>query len=175
MPTPTVRFATAADVSTILRFIKGLAAFEHEPDAVNATESDLLRDGFGPAPKFEVLIAEVETEPVGFALFFFTYSTWEGRPGLHLEDIFVVEHLRGQGVGMALMVRLAAIAVERDYGRLELSVLHWNPARQFYHALGMQHMEEWLPYRISGEALKALASRTTMSRVRSPLSRLREG
>ncbi len=160
MPPTTVRSATAADVGTILRFIKGLAAFEHEPDAVRATEADLLRDGFGPAPKFEVLIAEVEQEPVGFALFFPTYSTWEGRPGLHLEDIFVVEHLRGQGVGLALMVRLAEIAVERDYGRLELSVLHWNPARKFYHALGMQHLEEWLPYRISGEALKALASRT---------------
>lgn len=160
MPTITIRFATAADVGTILRFIKGLAAFEHEPDAVKATEADLLRDGFGPSPKFEVLIAEVEKEPVGFALFFPTYSTWEGRSGLHLEDIFVEEQVRGQGVGAALMVRLAAIAVERDYARLELSVLHWNPARQFYHALGMQHTNEWLPYRISGEALKALASRT---------------
>ena len=156
----TVRFATPADVGTILRFIKGLAAFEHEPDAVKTTEADLLRDGFGPVPKFEVLIAEVATEPVGFALFFPTYSTWEGRSGLHLEDIFVVEHMRGQGVGVALMVRLAAIVVERDYGRLELSVLHWNPARKFYHALGMHHLDEWLPYRISGEALKALAART---------------
>jgi GNAT superfamily N-acetyltransferase len=154
----TVRFATSADVSTILRFIKGLATFEHEPDAVKATENDLLRDGFGPAPKFEVLIAEVEKEPVGFALFFPTYSTWEGRSGLHLEDIFVVEQMRGQGVGLALMVRLAAIAIERDCARLELSVLHWNPAREFYHALGLRQMEEWLPYRISGEALKALAS-----------------
>ena len=156
-----VRFATSADTGTILRFIKGLAAFEHEPDAVKATESDLLRDGFGPTPKFEVLIAEVEKEPVGFALFFPTYSTWEGRPGLHLEDIFVVEHMRGQGVGLALMMRLAAIAIERDYARLELSVLHWNPAREFYHALGLRHMEEWLSYRISGEALKALAEKGT--------------
>jgi GNAT superfamily N-acetyltransferase len=155
-----VRFATSADIGPILRFIKGLAAFEHEPDAVKATESDLLRDGFGPAPKFEILIAEVEKEPVGFALFFPTYSTWEGRPGLHLEDIFVVEHMRGQGVGLALMVRLAAIAVERDCARLELSVLRWNPAREFYHALSLRHMEEWLPYRISGEALKALAAKT---------------
>lgn len=156
-----VRFATSADTGTILRFIKGLAAFEHEPDAVKATESDLLRDGFGPAPKFEVLIAEVEKEAVGFALFFPTYSTWEGRPGLHLEDIFVVEHLRGQGVGLALTMRLAAIAIERDCARLELSVLHWNPAREFYHALGLRHMEEWLSYRISGEALKALAEKGT--------------
>ena len=109
----TVRSATAADVGTILRFVKGLAAFEHEPDAVKATEADLLRDGFGPQPKFEVLIAEAEQEPVGFALFFPTYSTWEGRPGVHLEDIFVVEQMRGQGVGQALVTRLAAIAVER--------------------------------------------------------------
>lgn len=157
----TVRFATATDVGTILRFIKGLAAFEHEPDAVRTTETDLLRDGFGAQPKFEVLIAEVEKRPVGFALFFPTYSTWEGRPGLHLEDIFVVEQMRGQGVGVALMVRLAAIALERDYARLELSVLHWNPARNFYHALGMQYLEEWLPYRISGEVLKDLAEKGT--------------
>jgi GNAT superfamily N-acetyltransferase len=161
MMATTVRFATSADIGTILRFVKGLAAFEHEPDTVKATESDLLRDGFGPAPKFEVLIAEVEQAPVGFALFFPTYSTWEGRSGLHLEDIFVVEHMRGQGVGLALMVRLAAIAVERDCARLELSVLHWNPARNFYRALGMQHLEEWLTYRISGEALKDLAEKGT--------------
>ena len=157
----TVRSATSADVGTILRFVRGLAAFENLPGAVKATEADLLRDGFGTQPKFEVLIAEVENESVGFALFFPTYSTWEGRSGLHLEDIFVVEHMRGQGVGHALMTRLAAIAVERDYGRLELSVLHWNPARKFYHALGMWHLEEWLPYRISGEALKALAAKVT--------------
>jgi GNAT superfamily N-acetyltransferase len=157
----TIRSATPADVGTILRFVKGLAAFENLPGAVKATEADLLRDGFGAQPKFEVLIAEVENEPVGFALFFPTYSTWEGRPGLHLEDIFVVEHMRGQGVGYALMIRLAAIAVERDYGRLELSVLHWNPARKFYHALGMWHLEEWLPYRISGEALKVLVPKVT--------------
>jgi GNAT superfamily N-acetyltransferase len=159
MSSVTVRSAIPADVGTVLRFIKGLAEFEHEPDAVKATESDLLRDGFGPKPKFEVLIAEIEKEAVGFALFFPTYSTWEGRPGLHLEDIFVMEHMRGHGVGHALMARLAAIAVERDYARLELSVLHWNPARKFYHALGLQHLDEWLPYRISGEALRALAAK----------------
>jgi GNAT superfamily N-acetyltransferase len=160
MRTITVRSAIPADVGTVLRFIKGLAEFEHEPDAVKATESDLFRDGFGPKPKFEVLIAEIEKESVGFALFFPTYSTWEGRPGLYLEDLFVVEHMRGQGVGLALMVRLAAIAVERDCARLELSVLRWNPAREFYHALGLQHKDEWLPYRISGEALRALAAKT---------------
>ena len=154
-----IRPATPADVETILSFIKGLAAFEHEPDAVKATTADLLRDGFGAQPKFEVLIAERAEKPVGFALFFPTYSTWEGRMGLHLEDIFVLEEERGNGVGQQLLTRLAALAVERGCARVELAVLHWNPAREFYHRLGMSHMEEWLPYRIDGKALIALAAK----------------
>jgi GNAT superfamily N-acetyltransferase len=158
MPNLTIRSATPADIGTILTFIKGLAAFEREPEAVQATEADLLRDGFGEQPKFETLIAELDGQPVGFALFFPTYSTWEGRSGIHLEDIFVVEQVRGQGVGRRLMAALAAIAVARGCARLELSVLHWNPAREFYHHLGMKHLEEWLPYRVSGEALRALAA-----------------
>ena len=153
-----VRPATPADVETILGFIKGLAAFEREPDAVQATRDDLLRDGFGKQPKFEVLIAELDGEPVGFALFFPTYSTWEGRPGIYLEDLFVAEYARGQGLGRKLMAALAAIAVARGCRRLELSVLHWNPTREFYHHLGMAHMQEWLPYRLAGEALQALAA-----------------
>ena len=153
-----VRPATPADVETILGFIKGLAAFEKEPDAVKATLDDLRRDGFGKQPKFEVLIAELDGEPVGFALFFPTYSTWEGRPGIYLEDLFVTEHARGQGLGRKLMAALAAIAVARGCRRLELSVLHWNPTREFYHHLGMAHMQEWLPYRLAGEALQALAA-----------------
>ena len=154
----TIRPATPADVETILGFIKGLAAFEKEPDAVKATLDDLRRDGFGKQLKFEVLIAELEGEPVGFALFFPTYSTWEGRPGIYLEDLFVTEHARGQGLGRKLMAALAAIAVARGCRRLELSVLHWNPTREFYHHLGMAHMQEWLPYRLAGEALQALAA-----------------
>jgi GNAT superfamily N-acetyltransferase len=153
-----VRSASAADVETILTFIKGLAAFEKEPDAVKTTTADLLRDGFGANPKFEVLIAEQAGQPVGFALFFPTYSTWEGRPGIYLEDLFVVEEARKFGVGRKLMTALAALAVARGCARLELSVLHWNPARGFYHHLGMRHLEEWLPYRLSGEALRALAA-----------------
>jgi len=153
-----VRPATPADVETILAFIKGLAAFEHEPDAVKATADDLLRDGFGEHPKFEALMAEQNEQPVGFALFFPTYSTWEGRPGIHLEDIFVLEHVRGHGVGRKLIAALAALAVARGCARLELSVLHWNPAREFYHHLGMGHLQEWLPYRLSGEALRRLAA-----------------
>jgi GNAT superfamily N-acetyltransferase len=158
MPNLTIHPATPADVGTILTFIQGLAAFEREPDAVKTTTDDLLRDGFGEHPKFETLIAELDGQPVGFALFFPTYSTWEGRPGIHLEDIFVAEQVRGQGVGRKLMAALAAIAVARGCARLELSVLHWNPAREFYHHLGMKHLEEWLPYRLSGEALRALAA-----------------
>jgi GNAT superfamily N-acetyltransferase len=154
----TVRPATPADVETILAFIKGLAAFEHEPDAVKATVDDLRRDGFGEHPRFEALMAEQDEQPVGFALFFPTYSTWEGRPGIHLEDIFVLEHVRGHGVGRKLMAALAALAVARGCARLELSVLHWNPAREFYHHLGMGHLQEWLPYRLSGEALRRLAA-----------------
>jgi len=153
-----VRPATPADVETILRFIKGLAAFEKEPDAVRATLDDLRRDGFGKQPKFEVLIAELDGEPVGFALFFPTYSTWEGRPGIYLEDLFVAEHARGLGLGRKLMAALAALAVARGCRRLELSVLHWNPTREFYHHLGMAHLQEWLPYRLAGEALQALAA-----------------
>ena len=158
MRTVAVRPATPADVETILGFIKGLAAFEQEPDAVKTTPADLLRDGFGAQPKFEVLIAELDGEPAGFALFFPTYSTWEGRPGVHLEDLFVAAHARGQGLGRKLMATLAATAVSRGYARLELSVLHWNPAREFYHHLDMGHLQEWLPYRMNGEALHALAA-----------------
>ena len=155
----TTRPAIAADIDTILHFIKSLAAYEHEPDAVKTTPQDLLRDGFGAQPKFETLIAEMDGAPVGFALFFPTYSTWEGTAGIHLEDIFVEEAVRGQGVGEKLMQELAAIAVERGCARLELQVLDWNPAREFYHRLGMEHMREWLSYRVSGEALQKLANR----------------
>lgn len=153
-----IRPATPNDVGTILGFIKALAAFEREPDAVKATPEDLLRDGFGEQPKFETLIAERDGEPVGFALFFHTYSTWEGRSGLYLEDLFVMEHMRKYGVGRTLMAALAAIAVARGCARFELAVLDWNPAREFYHRIGMHHKHEWLPYRMSGATLQALAA-----------------
>lgn len=157
MPSITIRPATVADIDTILHFIKSLAAFEREPAAVKTTPEDLLRDGFGAQPKFETLIAEMGDTPVGFALFFPSYSTWEGRAGLHLEDIFVEESARRHGVGQQLMQTLAALAVERGYARLELQVLDWNPAREFYHRLGMEHLQEWLSYRVSGAALRKLA------------------
>ena len=103
------------------------------------------------------MIAELDGAPVGFALFFHTYSTWEGTAGIHLEDIFVEEAARRHGVGKRLMQRLAAIALERGCARLELQVLDWNPARDFYRRLGLEHMQEWLLYRVNGQALRALA------------------
>jgi len=154
----TIRAAAAEDVSTLLDLVRELALFENEPGAVVATEADLLRHGFGPERRFEALIALADGKPAGFALFFPNFSTWEGRPGLYLEDLFVSEWARKHGVGRRLMARLAAIAVERGWARFDLSVLHWNPARQFYHRIGMRHLEEWLPYRVDGAALRALAA-----------------
>jgi GNAT superfamily N-acetyltransferase len=152
-----IRAATAADAGTLLELVKALAAYEKKPDAVKATAADLLRDGFGPAPRFEALLAFVDGKPAGFALFFADYSTWEGRTGLFLEDLFVAEAARRRGVGRALLAELAGIVVARGWGRLNLNVLTWNPARAFYHAIGFEHMAEWTPYRIEGDALRRLA------------------
>ncbi|HXA72590.1 MAG TPA: GNAT family N-acetyltransferase [Stellaceae bacterium] len=153
----TLRFATAEDAGVLLALVRELAIFENAPDAVLATEADLRRHGFGPEPRFEALLAFVDGRAAGFALFFPNFSTWLGKPGLFLEDIFVSEWARKLGVGRRLMAKLAAIAVERGWGRLDFSVLHWNPARGFYHRLGIRHMEEWLPYRAEGDVLAALA------------------
>jgi GNAT superfamily N-acetyltransferase len=152
-----LRFATAEDAGILLALVRELAIYEKAPDAVLATEEDFRRHGFGPTPRFEALLAFVADRPAGFALFFANFSTWLGKPGLFLEDIFVSEWARKLGVGRRLMARLAAIAVQRGWGRLDFSVLHWNPARAFYHRLGVRHMEEWLPYRAEGEALLNLA------------------
>ena len=152
-----IRAATPEDVGTLLAFVRALAAFEQMPDAVGASEADLLRDGFGPAPRFEARLALLDGKPCGFSVFFTSYSTWEGRPGLFLEDIFVEDWARGHGVGRRLVADLAAIALARGYRRLDLSVLDWNPARAFYERLGIRHEEGWLPYRASAAALAALA------------------
>lgn len=157
MSVPTVRHATRDDASAILEMIRELARFERAEEAVCATVADLERDGWGEAPKFEALIAEADGDPVGFALYFHNYSTWEGRAGIYLEDLYVKTDARGSGAGRRMMARLARIAVERGCARLELSVLDWNPARRFYAALGMTQMAEWLPYRATGDALAALA------------------
>ena len=153
-----IRFATADDVPLLLRLIRELAVFERAPDSVVATEADLLRHGFGAEPKFEAILAFLDEEPAGCALFHTRFSTWLGRPGLYLEDLYVTQSARGQGVGRRLMARLATIAVERSWGRIDFHVLDWNPAREFYHRLGMEHLGEWLRYGADEAALKRLAA-----------------
>jgi GNAT superfamily N-acetyltransferase len=153
-----IRPATAADVPLILALIRGLAEYERAPEAVIANEEDLLRDGFGPNPFYFCLIAEHDGQPAGFAFYFFDYSTWIGRPGIYLEDLFVYPELRGLGIGKALLKQVAAIAVEKGCARLKWSVLDWNtPAIDFYRAMGGELMDEWTNVRIQGEALERLA------------------
>ena len=153
-----IRSATETDVGTLLGLIKDLAVYERQPvSVVKAMEEDLRRDGFGPDRRFEARLAYIDGRPAGFALFFPDYSTWEGRPGLFLEDIFVAEWARRRGIGRALMADLAAIALARDWRRINFRVLTWNPAREFYESLGSAHIDEWLPYRIEGAALHRLA------------------
>lgn len=153
-----LRLAGREDAGTILSLIRELAEFEELLHEVAATEEDILKTGFSERPYFECLIAEADGEAVGFGLFFHNYSTFAGRPGLYVEDLYVRESHRKLGIGRMLMQRLAQIAVERDCARFELWVLHWNPAREFYHRIGMRHMEDWLPYRLDGEALRAFAT-----------------
>ena len=153
----TIRLAGADDAGLILELIHALAAFENESDKVEATVDDIRREGFGERPAFECLIAENDGRPAGFALFFHNFSTWTGKKGIYLEDLFVHDWARGRGVGEALLRRLAAIALERDCARLDLWVLEWNPARGFYERLCIAHMHEWLPYRCRGSDLQRLA------------------
>lgn len=154
----TIRPAVREDAPQILAFIRALAEYEREPDAVDATLDDLLRDGFGPQPFYRCLMAEQDGKPAGFALYFFNYSTWLGRPGLYLEDLFVLPDLRGLGVGKALLQRVAQVAVENNCGRLQWEVLDWNtPAIDFYTAMGAEFLDEWRNVRITGKALLALA------------------
>jgi len=152
-----IRFATKADCGLILEFIRGLALYEKAPDAVVATEDQLREHGFGLQPKFEALIAELDGEAAGMALFHTRFSTWLGEPTLYLEDIFVRETARGHGVGRRLMARLASIALERGWGRVDFNVLDWNPARGFYQKLGFEHLAEWLRYGAAAGWLERLA------------------
>ena len=154
-----IRKATRADVPAILALVKELATYEREPDAVIATEADFLRDGFGESPAFEVLVAQGDERTViGFALYFFSYSTWVGRKCLYLEDLFVQPGHRGKGAGVALMKELARVAIETECKRFVWQVLDWNePAIAFYEKLGAKVMREWLTARIEGEALLQLA------------------
>jgi len=153
-----IRPANRRDVPLILRLVRELAEFEREPDAVVATE-DMLSDAlFSDRPAAEAIIADSGGEPAGFALFFQNFSTWTGRPGLYLEDLYVTPAARGAGVGTALLRHLAHIAIERGYGRFEWAVLDWNkPAIAFYRSMGAVGMDEWRIQRVSGEALVWLA------------------
>ena len=164
-----IRPAVPSDIPEILAFIRELAEYEREPASAIATPADLLRDGFGPTPRFHCLIAEVSSTvnlqpvtdnfvPAGFALYFYNYSTWRGHAGIYLEDLFVRPPFRGKGIGKALFAAVAAIAVEEGCPRLEWAVLDWNtPAIDFYNSLGAAPLSEWTTMRLSGPPLAALA------------------
>ena len=158
----TIRRAQASDAALILSFIRALAEYEKLEHAAVATEQDLLRDGFpaqGSEPKFRCLIAEWNGAPAGFALYFYSYSTFQGRAGIWLEDLFVKPEFRGRGIGKALLLEIAQIAVRENCGRYSWQVLDWNkPSIDFYHSLGAKLMSEWLTMRVEGEALKKLAA-----------------
>lgn len=153
-----IRPATEADLPIILGLIRALADYERAPDAVVATETGLREVLFGAKPSAEVLLAFEESGPVGFAVYFHNFSTWLGRPGLYLEDLFVKPEKRGKGYGRALLERLAQIAKKRGCGRMEWAVLDWNePAIQFYRKLGAQPMDEWTVFRLTEEGIAKLA------------------
>ena len=152
-----IRPAVPGDEATILRFIGDLAAYEHLSHEVQATADDLARDLFGTAPKVFCDIAEAEGRPVGFALWFYTYSTFQGRHGIWLEDLFVDPSMRGKGIGKALLVNLARRCVAEGLGRFEWWVLDWNePSIDFYKSQGGVMQDEWTKVRVDGEALLAL-------------------
>ncbi len=154
-----IRPATPADVATILRFIRDLAAFEREPDAVDATEETLHAALFGAHPAAEAVIAE-DGETLGFALFFHNFSTWTGRRGLYLEDLYVTPAARGRGIGTALLRHLAGLALDRGCARFEWAVLDWNaPAIALYRAMGAVALDDWTVQRVTGDALSRLAGR----------------
>jgi len=160
MPPPlTIEAARERDVPEILELIRALAVYEKLEDQVVATEDGLRETLFGKAPGAEVLMARIDSETVGFALFFHNYSTFLGQRGLYLEDLFVRPEHRGRGVGRALLQRLARLAVERRCGRLEWAVLDWNePAIGFYRRLGAEPMSDWTVFRLTGTPLEALAA-----------------
>ena len=154
----TLRDAVPSDAPEIVALIRELANYEKEPEKAIATEADVLRDGFGPEPYFRCIMAEWQGEVAGFVLYFFQYSTWEGRPALYLEDLFVRDRFRKRGIGTALFRHLAQIAVERHCTRFQWECLNWNqPALDFYESTGAQVLHEWLNLRVTGDALRRLA------------------
>lgn len=154
-----IRSATAADAPVILQFIRELAAYEKLSHEVTATEDLLRRNLFAENSKAEVLLAGLDGVEAGFAVFFHNFSTFMGKPGIYLEDLYVRPELRGRGCGKAMMIHLARLAMKRDCGRFEWSVLDWNkPSLDFYHSIGAQPMSEWTVQRLTGHALAALAA-----------------
>ncbi len=154
-----LRDATPDDVPLILGFIRELAVYEREPDAVKMTEAQLHGSLFGERRLAEALVVEIDGAPQGTALWYESFNTWTGRPGLSVEDVFVREPYRGHGVGRAIFAHLAKLAVRRNYFRMDWQVLEWNaPAIKFYERLGATAQADWLKYRLSGEALRALAT-----------------
>jgi GNAT superfamily N-acetyltransferase len=154
----TIRAARPADVPLVLAFIRELAVYERLEDQVVATEADIATGLFGARPYAEVLLGSLGGEPVGFALFFHNFSTFLGKPGLYLEDLFVRPAARGAGVGRELLARLARLAIERGCGRLDWAVLDWNePSIGFYRSLGAATLDDWTTFRLSGDALARLA------------------
>ncbi|MGA9572712.1 MAG: GNAT family N-acetyltransferase [Lysobacterales bacterium] len=158
MPNIEIRPATAGDSALILRFITDLAIYENAEDAVVASENDIRESLFATGSTTQALICEIDHRPVGFAVYFFNYSTWLGKNGLYLEDLYVSPEYRGAGAGKALLKHLAQIALSRNCGRFEWSVLDWNePAIKFYQSLGARPQDEWVAYRLTGKALVDLA------------------
>ncbi|MEI6593527.1 MAG: GNAT family N-acetyltransferase [Holophagaceae bacterium] len=154
----TLRPAVPDDASLILQFIRELAEYEREPDAAVATEADIQRYVFSEHPLVKVVMANWEGQPAGFALWFLNFSTWEGKPGIYLEDLFVRPAFRGHGIGKALLQHLAALAVKEGWTRFVWQVLDWNtPSIEFYEAHGAKVLREWLPCRMDGAALQKLA------------------
>jgi GNAT superfamily N-acetyltransferase len=153
-----IRAADVEDVPVILELIRELATYERAPNEVVATEEQLVEVLFGERPTAEVLLAFESKSPVGFAVFFHNFSTWLGRPGLYLEDLFIKPEKRGKGYGRALLVDLAKIALDRGCGRMEWAVLDWNePAIKFYRALGAKALEEWTVFRLTSDGIAKLA------------------
>jgi GNAT superfamily N-acetyltransferase len=160
-----IRSARVEDVPVILELIRELATYERAPNEVTATEVQLVEVLFGEKPVAEVLLAFKGKSPVGFAVFFHNFSTWLGRSGLYLEDLFVKPEKRGKGYGRALLVELARIALERGCGRMEWAVLDWNdPAIQFYRKLGAKPMEEWTVFRLTRDGIAELAKSESMAK-----------
>ncbi|MBI4913184.1 MAG: GNAT family N-acetyltransferase [Acidobacteria bacterium] len=154
----TLRDASPSDAGQIVQFIRDLALYERAPEKAVVTEADILRFGFSENPLIHTVMAEWDGHPAGFALWFHNFSTWEGRPGIYLEDLFVKPEFRGHGIGKALLKRLAKTALDLGCTRYQWQVLDWNtPSLDFYEAMGAKTLREWLTCRVEGEALRALA------------------